>query len=67
MGKNCISCQFLVTFTAYGWYLYLTVPAYVLYKGGMFVREYLLSRSGGEEVGLSRLGMNFVEFVEENY
>ncbi|KAF4703952.1 hypothetical protein FOZ63_025344, partial [Perkinsus olseni] len=44
-----LTTQFLVTFTSYGWYLYLTVPAYLLYKAGLFIKDYAFAGAGQEE------------------
>eukprot|EP00927_Polykrikos_kofoidii_P067044 TRINITY_DN62581_c0_g1_i1.p1 TRINITY_DN62581_c0_g1~~TRINITY_DN62581_c0_g1_i1.p1 ORF type:complete len:180 (+),score=33.48 TRINITY_DN62581_c0_g1_i1:71-541(+) len=43
-----LATQFLVTFSDWGWFLYLTVPGYVAWKILGFVRSYLFNSTAAE-------------------
>merc|ERR1712224_425261 len=43
-----ITTQFLVTFSVWGWILYLTVPGYLIYQLGGFFLSWIFTPQAGE-------------------
>mmetsp|Transcript_1478 Transcript_1478/g.1976 ORF Transcript_1478/g.1976 Transcript_1478/m.1976 type:complete len:114 (+) Transcript_1478:3-344(+) len=43
-----LTCQFLVSFTNYGWYLYLVVPGYLLYQVSGYIKNWVFTPTADE-------------------